>query len=64
MVRPIKGLTTHLDLLTKRSNNKQKERLSITDINKQDFRIFLKKFESSPYLGYKNKKVHNEPTDA
>ena len=45
---------------TKISNNKQKESYSITDITKQDFRKLLNKFNSSPYLGYKSKQVHNE----
>ena len=46
------------------SNNKQKERISITDITKQDFRKFLKKFKKSPYLGYKSKKVHKKTTES
>ena len=58
------GLTPSLDLRTKIQNKKQKEFFSITDINKQDFRKLLKKFENSPYLGYKIKQVHNEPTEA
>ena len=60
---PGKGLTTFIDLSTKSPNKKQKARFSITDIPKQDFRKLLKKFENSPYLGYKSKQVHNEPTE-
>ena len=56
---PGKGLTTSLYLSTKGSNNKQKAMFSITDINNQDFRNLLKKFKSSPYPGYKSKKVQN-----
>ena len=55
MRRPVKGLTTSLDLRTKRSNNKQKERFNITDITNQYFRKLLKKFKNSPYLGNKIK---------
>ena len=46
------------------SNKKQKARFSVTDITNQYFRNFLKKFKNSPYLGYKSKKVHDEPTEA
>ena len=63
MGRTGKGLTTSLALMTKSSNNKQKERFTITDITNQDLRNFLKKFNNSPYLGYKSKQVHNEPTE-
>ena len=62
MGRPGKGPTNTLDINTKSLNNKQKEAFAITDINKQDIRKFLKKFENSHYLGYKSKQVHNEPT--
>ena len=64
MGRPGKGLTTSLDLRTKRSNQKQKERFAITNITNQDFRKFLKKFKNSHYLVYKSKRVHKEPTEA
>ena len=37
-------------------------RFAITDITKQYFRKFLKRFKNSPYLGYKSKQVHNEST--
>ena len=57
-------IISHLYLGTKSSNKKQKARFSITDINNQGFREFLKKFNNSPYLGYKSKKVYNEPTEA
>ena len=43
---PGKGMATYLDLRTKISKNKQKERFSITDINEQDFRKLLRKFEN------------------
>ena len=64
MVRPGKGLTNSLALSTKRPNIKQKARFAITDINNQDLRNFLRKFKNSIYLGYKEKQVHNEPTEA
>ena len=63
MGRPCKGMTTSLVLITKKTKNK-KARFSITDITKQDLRKLLRKFESSPYLFYKSKQVHNEPTEA
>ena len=34
----------------------------MTEITNKDFRKLLKKFKNSPYLGYKSKQVHNEPT--
>ena len=64
MLRPGKGLNTYLALRTKRSNKKQKARFSITDITKQELRKLLKKFNDSPYLGNKSKKVNIEPTEA
>ena len=64
MVISGKGLTTSPTLRTKSPNNKQKARTSITEITNQDFRKFLKEFKNSPYLGYKNKQVHNQPTEA
>ena len=36
----------------------------ITDITTQDNRKFLKNFKNLPYLDYKSKQVHNEPTEA
>ena len=51
MGRQGKWLTTYLDLRTKISNKKEKARFSIDNINNQDFRKFLKKFNNSPYLG-------------
>ena len=36
----------------------------MTDIINQYFRKLLKEFNNSPYLGYKKKNVHNEPTEA
>ena len=54
-----KGINTYLDLSTRKSNNKQKSRFSITDITNQDLRNFLKNFKSSPYAGYKIKQVQN-----
>ena len=64
MGRPDKGLTSSLDLRNKSSKKKQKERFYITEITNEDFSKFLKKFNNSPYLGYKIKQVHNEPTYA
>ena len=64
MVIPGKVLTTYLDLRTKRPNKKQKPRFSITDITKQYFMKFIKKFYHSPYLVYKIKQVHNKPNEA
>ena len=61
---PSKGLTTYLALRTKGSNKKQNPRFSITEITKEDFRKFRKKFNNSPYLCYKSKQVHNEPNEA
>ena len=58
-----KRLTNFLDIIIKRSNKKQKLMFSITDITNHDFRKLLKKFKNSPYLGYKSKQVHNEPTE-
>ena len=63
MLRTGNGVTTSLDLSNKNPNKKQKAGFYITDITKQDFRKLLKKFENSPYLGYKSKQVHNEPTE-
>ena len=40
--RLYKGMTTSLALRTERPNKKQKEGISITDINNQDFRELLK----------------------
>ena len=59
MVISGKGLTNSLDITTTILNKKQKERFSITDINKQNFRNFLNKFDNSYYLGYKSKQVQN-----
>ena len=59
MGRPGKGMNTSLTLRTKNPNNKQKARFYITEITNQDFR----KFNNSPYIGYKSKQVNNEPTE-
>ena len=64
MGRPGKGMTTSLDLSTKGSNKKQNAMFAITEITNQSFRKFLGKFKNSPYLGYKSKQDHNEPTEA
>ena len=61
--RPGKSLNTSLAPKTKSSNKKQREKFSITEITNQDFTKLLKKFKNSPYLDYKSKQVHNEPTD-
>ena len=55
-------MTTSLNLGIKSPNNKQKAITAITDITNQYFSDFLKEFKISPYLGYKKKQVHNEPT--
>ena len=60
---PGKGMNTSLSLRTKRSNDKQRARFSINEITNQDFSNFLNKFKNSPYLGYKGKHFHNEPTE-
>ena len=57
------GLATSLDLITKRSNKKQKARFLISDITKQNFSKLLKNVDNSPYLGYKSKQVNNEPNE-
>ena len=62
MGKKYKGITTSLDIRTKRSNRKQDERFFVTGTTNKDFRKLLKKFKISPYLGYKSKHVHNEPT--
>ena len=59
MRRPGKGMTTSLDISTRSSNKKQKTKFSITGITNQDLSKFLKKFNNSPYIGYKSKQVHN-----
>ena len=64
MGRPGKGLTTSMDLRTKIPNKEKKARFDITDITNQGFRNFLKNFNNSPYIGYKNKQVQNESTEA
>ena len=64
MGRPGKGVTTSLDIRNKYSNKKQKARFSINEITNQYFIKLRKKFKNSPYLGYKSKQVHNEPTEA
>ena len=58
------GLTNYPDLRTKSPNNKQKARISIAEITNQYFRKLLNYFKNSPYLGYKNKQVNDEPTEA
>ena len=61
---PGKGLTTSLDISTKMPYKKQQAGFSITAINNQDIREFLKSFNNYPYIGYKKKQVYNEPTEA
>ena len=36
----------------------------MTDITNQYFRKLLKEFNNSPYLGYKKKQFHSEPTES
>ena len=64
MERLVKRLTNSLALRTKISNKKQKARFEITDINNQDFRKLLKKFNNSKDLCHKSKQVHNEETES
>ena len=59
-----KGINNYLTLRTKIPNKKQKSRIAITDINNHDFRKFIEAFNNSPYLGYRKKQVHNEPTES
>ena len=59
----VKGLTDSLTLRTKRKNKKQNSRNAITDITNQYFRKLIMEFNNSPYIGYKKKQVHNEPTE-
>ena len=64
MGRSGKGLTDSLDLSAKRTNKKQKARITITDITNQDFSNLLKEFRNFPYLVYKKKHICNGPTEA
>ena len=64
MVTPGKGLTASISIRTKGPNKKQKGIFPITDITKHNFRKLIKKFNNSPYIGYKSKQVYNEPTEA
>ena len=57
------GRTGKGALSTKGPNKKQKAIFSITNITKQYFGNLLKKFDNSPFLDYKSKEVHNEPTE-
>ena len=59
-----KGVVISLTLGTKIPNKKQKERTSINGITNQNFRKLIKDFNNWPYLGYKNKQVHNKPPEA
>ena len=63
MVIPGKGLATSLALGTKIPNKKQNARIAITGITNLYFRKLLNNFKNATYLGYKNKQVHNEPTE-
>ena len=64
MERPGKGLNNSLALRTKIPNKKKRSRFTITEITNQDFSKLLNKFKNSPYISYKSKQVHNEPTEA
>ena len=64
MVISGKYLTTSLNFSNKSPNKKQKSRTAINDITNQYCRKLLKQFNNSPYLGYKKKQIHNEPTEA
>ena len=64
MVISGKGMTTYMIIRTKSQNKKQQVRISITYINNQNFSKLLKEFNNSPYVGYKNKQDHDEPTEA
>ena len=57
-------MTASMTLGTKRSKNKKKEMFAISKITNQDISNFLNNFKNSPYLRYKSKQVHNEPTEA
>ena len=58
-----KGITNSTYIRTKSPNKKQKARFAITEITKHNLRKFCKKFKNSPYIGYKIKHIHNEPTE-
>ena len=57
-------MTTSLTPWTKSKNKKQKASTAISDIPNQYFRKLFKKCKNLPYLGYKKKQVHNEPTES
>ena len=59
MGRPGKGMNASMDVKTKIPNKKKNTRFPITDITKQYFKKLLRKFDNSPYLGYKSEQVHN-----
>ena len=59
MGRSGKGMTTSLNLRTKKPNKKQKESTAINDITNQNFSKLIKEFKNSTYIGYKKKYVHN-----
>ena len=63
MGRSGKRLINSLTLSIKIPNKKQKTSIYITDITNQYFRNLLKMFNSLPYLCYKKKQIHNEPTE-
>ena len=63
MVIPGTVINTSLTFRTNMPNNKQNSRFAITDIDKQYLSNLLDNFDNSPYLGYKSKQVHNEPTE-
>ena len=64
MVKTGKETTNYLYIKTKIANKKQRAKFSITDITKQVFRKFLKKFDKLPYIGYNRKRFHNELDEA
>ena len=59
-----KGLNASLYLMTKISNKKQKDRLSINALTNKYFHKLLNNFNNSLFLGDKSKQVCNEPTEA
>ena len=63
MGRSGNGLINYMALSIKIPKKKEKARVTINDITNHYFGNFLKEFKNSTYLGYKDKQVHNEPTE-
>ena len=60
--RPVKVLTSSLDIRTKSQKKQKKVKFLLADITNQYLKKFLKKFNNLPCLEYNSKQVHNEPT--